>query len=249
MTTFVIVDQSTVDPVPTPVLEQLAAAAEEQLNVDLAPEWGGNYLVRIAPHVSDVKRDEVQSLIVDSLRATAPGAAAYHDRTSDGVPIIYAARDEFSDFLTGERALSEGLGHEFCETAGDAPACLWADRMDGSGEEEALELCDRLQGSRYEKNGVVLPNFLTRRAFFPDASGPFDFLTALSSRLDKTADGYVILRTAGKDEHNEMKRGLGATRHGSRIILAEGVLASHAHHKMHATSRSYRRGVRFALTA
>jgi hypothetical protein len=250
MTTFVIVDKSTTEEpgygglLTRAVLEEIAAAAEEQLNVHVSPEWGGAFVVRVAADESEVERDEIRSLVVDSLTDVAPGAAAFHDRTADGVPIIYAARDEFTSFTTGAQALSEGLGHEFCETAGDAPACFWADRVDGSGEEEALEVCDRLQGSRYDIGGVVLPNFLTRRAFFPGASGDFDFLKVLAHRLDKTPEGYVILRTAGTDEHDALKRGLGAARHGSRIVRAEGVVAAHAHHKRHPTSRSYRRGLR-----
>jgi hypothetical protein len=242
MTTFVLIDESTVTApenggklTPT-VLEQIAAACELQLNQHVCEEWGGNAIVRVGAAAA---AGEVPAYILDDL-PNAPGAAAYHDRNK-GVPIVFAARTAFTGFTTGEEPLSEGLSHEFCETVGDPSAAIWVDRADGTSE--AFELCDRLQGTRYDINGVVMANFLHKAAFFDEAAGPYDHMSVLRGQTDKTVGGYVILRQWGTGEHNAEK--LGFMQHPHHHVWAEGVIQpQHRVRKAHFTSRSFRRGLR-----
>lgn len=245
--TFTIVDESTLTSpdnggqLSFGVLNQIAGACEKQLNVDVAAEWGGNYIVRVVTSAAGIQAGEVPVIIRDSL-PDAPGAAAYHDRFS-GVPIVFAARIAFSNFVSGAAPLSEGLSHELCETAGDASAGIWADR--GDGTEEALELCDRLQGTTYAINGVTVANFLFRSAFFPGAAGPYDFLGALKGQTDKTPGGYVILRQSGAQLPNGM---LGMHAHADRTVYAHGVIDGvNLIKKAHFTSRSFKRGLRLSI--
>lgn len=245
MSTFTIVDLSTLTlseyggPLTRPVLDEIAGALEEQANVHIAPEWGGSYVVRVAGAESEIQPGEIPVLIRDDL-PDAPGAAAYHDKYK-GVPIIYAARNAFSEFLSGQEPLSEGLSHEIAETIGDPSAALWADR--GDGTEEAIELCDRVQQSRYQIGNVTAANFLHRAAFFPEARGPYDYLSVLIDQQGKTANGYVILRTSGADLPNGEIHG--AMKYARHSVWAEGSISGTARvRKAHFNSRSFRRGLR-----
>jgi hypothetical protein len=243
MATFTIIDKSLLSDaayggaLTTPTLEQIAAALEQQANVHVAPEWGGSYIVRVA---AVAEQGEIPCYILDAL-PQAPEAAALHD-VHGGVPIVFAARNAFTSFLVGERSLSEGLSHEVCETIGDPSASIWSDRGDGSSE--ALELCDRLQGSTYDVDGVTVANFLHRSAFFNFAQGPYDYLSVLQGQQDKTPQGYVILRDVGGNERHAEKLGFFKYPEG-HSVFAEGVIEEHhLAKKGHFTSRSYRRGLR-----
>jgi hypothetical protein len=255
---FVLVNQSTTtDPqfggaLTTPILQQIADVLGSYANDDVASAWGGSYAVRVGmSDGSDLAPGEAPCYIVDSL-TNVPGAAAYHDRQADGTPIIYAARDEFTDLLSGSMALSAGFAHEIAEVIGDVGANRWADRLDGS--EEALELCDRLQGTDYSKVApsgatAMVANFLFPNAFDPGSQGPYDFGHALTAQTDQTPGGYVILRQQGQAVSSNEKGEIIIAPTRKVVAIGGGVTAASAKtlaRKKHPVSRTYRRGVRLA---
>lgn len=258
---FVLINQSTLTdpqyggPLDAATLQTMADSLAAYLTEDVAPSWGGVYQVRVgAPDASDLASGEVGSYIVDSL-AQFPGAAALHDITAQGSPVIYAARNEFQSLIgTGDplvSALSEGIGHELSETVVDPGANQWADRQDGT--EEAKEACDRLQGTGYQKDGIMVPNFLLPPAFNPGAPGPWDFKGVLASQYDVAPYGYVILRNIGVMMNQE--KGEATLK---RVVRVQGTLVGSAtgphadarrDRKKHPVSRTYQRGIRIGLPA
>lgn len=234
---FVLLNQTTHANLTMPVLQQMAAGLDAYVDEDVAPIWGGGYVVRAD---TTFGANECPVYIVDSL-PNVPGAAAYHDRTDQGMPIIYVAFDEFSTFVDGDNAMTEGIGHELAETIGDVGANRWADRTDGT--EEALELCDRLQGARYQKSGVMVPDFLLPAAFAPGSPPPYDFTAVLKGQTDQTPGGYVILRKQG---YSVEPTADGHLLKVTRSVYAEGfenVTGKTRERKLHHSSRTFRRGV------
>jgi hypothetical protein len=228
-------------------LQDIAVAVSWQLNGDVAAEWGGTgtYSVRVGqPDGSDVQPTEVAIWIKDAL-PDAPGAAGYHDRLGNGAAVVYIGRDGSDSLTQGGNALSVTISHECCEAAGDPPANFWADR--GDGNEEALELCDRVEDTSYAApNGVTVSNFLLRAAFDPGASAPYDKLGVLKDRTGMTPGGYVILRTASSDEHQQTPSGKSAAGASAkhRVSIQGTIRTSKLNKKKNPSSRTYRRGVR-----
>lgn len=249
---FAIVNQSTTtDPafggeLTQQVLAELADALAAYLNEDVAPTQGFSYIVRAAaPDGSDIVQGEAPFYIGDTIDNAPPGVAAYHMAAQDGTPVGFAARDEYVSLMGDGNpftmALSEGIGHEFDEIIGDVGANQYADRPDGT--EEALELCDRVQGTGYMKGGIAVPNFLLPPAFDPGAPGPWDFKGVLQSQYGVTPQGYVILRSIGPvlGVRGVAGRHLRMRVEGPGVALfSEQTMAR----KRHPTSRTYRRGVR-----
>jgi hypothetical protein len=250
---FVHINQSTqptpYGPLTAPILAQLADAFGSFLNEDVAPVWGGTYQSRPSSLTdgSDIGPGEAGVFYQDNLDAV-PGAAAYHDRTADGRPIIYIALSQFTDFFQGSMAVSAGGGHEGAEVVGDVGANFWSDRLDGT--EEALELCDRLEGTDYQKNGVMVPNFLYPSAFDPGSSGPYDKQGILTAVDGMTPGGYVILRQQGAQVAPAMSDGKKIIAVVFKLsVVVKGFDKAKMHplalaRKQHHSSRTYRRGVR-----
>jgi hypothetical protein len=249
MTRFVLIDESTTnDPnyggALTPdVLQNIAVAVSWQLNTDVAAEWGGigTHSVRVGTDQNDLSAGEVAVWIQDSL-PDAPGAAGYHERGADGSSDAYIGRDGSNSLTTGSSALSVTISHECCETVGDPPANFWADR--GDGNEEALELCDRVEDQVYDApNGVAVSDFLLRAAFDPGAQGPYDKLDALKKATDMTPGGYVILRTASSDEHQVTPNKKIAATALHKTFVKGHIRPEKVAKKKSFTSRTHRRGV------
>jgi hypothetical protein len=249
---FVLVNESTTSAsnlggALTPdVLQNIAVAVSWQLNGDVAAEWGGTgtYSARVGKNDgSDVQANEVAIWIKDAL-PDAPGAAGYHDRLANGAAVVYIGRDGSNSLTQGSNALSVTISHECCEAAGDPPANFWADR--GDGNEEALELCDRVEDTTYQApNGVAVSNFLLRASFDPGAPAPYDKLHVLTDRAGMTPGGYVILRTASTDEHQQTPSGkLAAKDSGHRVRIEGHIRPEKLSKKKNPTSRTYHRGVR-----
>jgi len=242
---FVIFDQSGSTSLTAEVLSTIAQGLDTWLNEDVAPVWGGGYVVRVASageEPNSMGPLDCPAIIRPSL-PEAPNAAAYHSRTSAGAPVIYAALDEFSTFTEGDGALSEGLGHEFVETLVDPGANQWCDRNDSS--EEAKEASDRVQGTSYVKAGVSVPNFLLPSAFFPNAPPPYDFRGVLQAQTDQTPAGYVILRRQGA-ELQERSRGHVVTIDRRVVVVGDlsTMSAKTLARKRNPISRTWRRGAR-----
>lgn len=241
---FVLINQSTLTApeyggeMTQAFLQQAADTLSAYLNEDLSREYGGGFVVRVGqPDGSDLSSREAPVYIVDSL-PNVPGAAAYHDRTDAGQPVIYTTRDEFTSLTDGPGAWTVGAGHELAETVGDPGANRLALRLDGKTA-EAFELCDRPQGSCYQKGGMTVPDFLLNAAFAPGAPRPYSFLDVLDTYDAMTPDGYAILYQATQQPDGSM----GFAPHAVGIDLAR-MHPTKLERKRHPSSRTYRRGVR-----
>src|ERR1700730_10619308 len=79
---FTIVNQSSDATLTRPVLDEIAHALDAYANEDLAPVYGGGYVVRAS--ADDVAApSECPIYLVDAL-SNVPGAIAYHSITPEG---------------------------------------------------------------------------------------------------------------------------------------------------------------------
>ena len=148
-------------------LDRVASSCTVQLDRDVSPSWGGSYSVR-AGVAGSIAPGEIVFAIVDVLPG-APGAIAYHDVDGNAAPVAYLALSTCSTLDD----VSIAISHELCETAGDAGCNLWAD--DGRGTEWARELCDAVESSSYEIDGVRVSDFVLPAFFVTNAHGPYSY--------------------------------------------------------------------------
>jgi hypothetical protein len=175
-TCFAIVNQSTTSPLSTnltPVwLTGLAVALQAQLNRDLAPFWGGSYVVRISDG-TDIAAGEAALLLQDS---GPPSALGWHD--IDGNDVVFGVVDV--DLESSLDDLAQTCSHEILEMAVDGPVNTWRDN--GAGVEVAQEACDAVESNRYPDpyvtNGqaYALSDFVLPTFFDPNAQAPYCFL-------------------------------------------------------------------------
>jgi hypothetical protein len=99
--------------------------------------------------------------------------------------------DSGGTVLSGPNSLSATISHEVLEAIADPYCNWWADIT--PVQQEAIELCDRVQGDTYDIFGVTVSNFLGPRAF-RNGPGPYDFMGLLSSPWEVRPGGYAIRR-------------------------------------------------------
>jgi hypothetical protein len=200
---FVLVDESTSasalkSQVTPDWLASVAAATTVQLDRDVSPNWGGEYSVRVGV-AGSIAAGEIVFALVDVLPA-APGAIAYHDVDGNARPVAFLALSTCSTLDD----VSIAISHEVCETAGDPGCNLWAD--DGSGAEWARELCDAVESSSYDIQGVRVSDFVLPSFFEANARGPYSYVesttgSAIIPAPFRTASGgYQITRTDSGQE-------------------------------------------------
>lgn len=119
-----------------------------------------------------------------------PGAAGFHDHVAG---VIFARVKAGDDWTVT-------FSHEVLEEIGDPTCDLYAPLSDGT--EQALEMCDRVEGDTYRINGVLVSNYLLPSAFVPDSTGPWDKLGQLTKWDGMTGGGYTIVRRADGSEVN-----------------------------------------------
>lgn len=229
------------------VLEEIAAALEEQSFSDVARfRQTAGVLCRFYPDASAVVDTASGSVKTHGLPAgTAPhlvldyptdqGELGDHYATETGLPILRSFwgpnRDNGGTLF---QDLSVTMSHEHIEASEDPYANGWWDWPDGETE-EAEEACDRPEGSSYKRPGshVAVSNFLSRRAERP-GPGPYDFMGLFSRWDELPADGYRILRRGGPS-------GKTVADFGERYPEHKKAL------KMLSTSKASRRGVVWTL--
>lgn len=126
------------------------------------------------------------------------GVLGYHATTPDGrpygrvfvAPILSNGGSAYQTPLS----VSTTLSHEALEASGDPYVNWWAD-IDGATE-DALELCDRVEGDAYQIGDAFVSDFLGPRAF-SNGPGPYDYLTLLAQPWDVRDTGYCIRRVGG----------------------------------------------------
>jgi hypothetical protein len=205
-------------------LAKCAAAVEVQLNRDVASHWGGDFAVRAGEGPSDVLPGEIPFRLKDAIPVV--GAVADHDVDVQGAPDAELSLEDCSTLDD----VSIAISHECCETAGD-PACNeWCD--DGEGHEWAKELCDAVESTSYDIDGIKVSDFLLPAFFAPMHGGPFSYCSHATAPFQTGEGGYQVVRVSGTNETSVSASG--ASRRGMR-----------AHHgRVRVTSRAARRGVR-----
>jgi hypothetical protein len=193
-----VVDETRDPRIPGEELRRVVAALGRQAGEHYAPFWQSAPVdIYLADSLARVgANDSVIALLRDADQA---GVLGYHTTAPDGRPYGRVfTRPIFENggtLLSGANAVSVTLSHEYLETMGDPYVSWWADTPDG--DEEALELCDRVEGDAYEIDGVSVSNFLGPRAFAIGSAGPFDWMRRLTSAWFMTPGGYCIRRTGG----------------------------------------------------
>lgn len=205
-----IINLST-DPSITPaLLEEIAAALEEQSFIDVASyRQTGGVTCRYYMGATGSVDPNTGAVVTSGMPAgTCPhfvydypdnaGELGDHFVTGDGLPVLRSfwgpTRDNGGTLL---ESLSVTMSHEHIEASENPYTNGWRDLPDGVTE-EADEACDRVEGSSYVMNGtrVTVSNFLTPRAF-RDGPGPYDRMSVLSTPFELPSDGYHIIRTGG----------------------------------------------------
>ena len=233
-----LVDESHDPEVAPDLLAKIRDALEVQLYAHYGPFWqqdGVPAIVRAS--MADLEPGDAPLVVFDD--PDQPGVLGYHGATLRGEPFgkafMSVIRRGGGDLHRNARSLSVTLSHEALEMAGDPYASWWADL--GNGEhEEALEVCDRVEGDAYpayggtssDRDEVMVSNFLGPRAF-RDGAGPYDWMRLLESPWEIRPGGYAIRRTGGPSgivgptfgagypaEKREVKEAVG------RALLARG---------------------------
>lgn len=180
--------------ITTELLQRIAAALETQLYRDYAPAWQSNGVpVTVYATFDEIPADTSPLLIFDTSGQARD--LGWHSVDAKGkahgrafwLPILKHG----GDLLKGAMSLSATLSHEVLEMVGNPYVNFWCDVGDGS--QEALELCDRVEGDAYDIDGISVSNFLTPRAF-RNGEGPYDFLGLLTEPFEVREGGYAIRR-------------------------------------------------------
>lgn len=234
------------------IMMQAADAFESALNGQVGPEHGGEFVVRVGS-ANDIDPHEVPCITVDEFEdpIVKDVAAAYHDRASDGSPRVWVQMRDFNALLSFPGAWSVGMGHELDEAAVDPGCSYWSDRGDGTSE--ALETCDRLQGSCYQVGNVTLPDFLLASAFILGAPRPWTWVEkttgnlVLASQFDHTPAGYAVMRGAGNVQIPSGQRVamtlMGADGYKYWMNGDAAKITGYSTRKLHPFSRTHRRGL------
>jgi hypothetical protein len=222
------------------VLEEIAAALEEQSFNDVAPaRQSAGVPCRSYPDataVVDVAAGGVTTqglpdgvsphLVLDY--PTDQGELGDHYVTSDGLPILRSfwgpTRDGGGTLFDD---LSVTMSHEHAEASEDPYANGWFLWPDGTTF-EADEASDRVEAFKYKRDGsrVSVSNFLTPRAKRP-GPGPYDFMGVLKAWDELPPECYRIL----------WRDGVITAEFGARYPEDKKAL------KLLATSKASRRGV------
>lgn len=153
-------------------LQKAIRAINRQVTEDFMPVWGSGRRLRLyAPRFEEGRPDMLSedpvrgdSVIYIVNEATLRGALGYHDRNSRGIPVGFV-------FLTPEWTVT--LSHEVLELIVDPTANVLVpgpDPRPGQGDNivlHAYEVCDAVERTSYNIDGVDVSNFVTPQYFTP----------------------------------------------------------------------------------
>ncbi len=201
MPEIAVINRSTV--VTTRALATMVRAFEKQWARDLLPIWGVDEAdLTIVPANRVPRRGAWWLVFLDDTHQAHK--LAYHDLTSDGLPIskVFART-----LLRRNASVSVGASHELCEMAVDP----W---LSGAYQDDnevfwAGEVCDPVQGDRhaYEVSGTAVADFVTpewfghvhrggRVDFKRHAKKPFQVLPGGYAQKYETRRGWVQIHGA-----------------------------------------------------
>jgi hypothetical protein len=125
----------------------------------------------------------VVQLVATQREGTPPGVMADHYVDANGRPvceIFYIACG--SDWPSA-------MSHEICEARVDATCASTVKAPDGTTWD--LEVCDSVEGSDYEENGVRVSNAVGP-AYFQLSTGPLDIAGAVAAAFEQLPTGYHV---------------------------------------------------------
>jgi hypothetical protein len=138
-------------------------AQVHQLRYHLCPAWGKTTPAVIAyKAVADIPKGGWPIVIMDD--SDQQGALAYHSETPEGLDYARVFAKTLKDAGV---SWTSGASHEVCEAVVD-PACVTL-ATDGSGVAWAVEVCDPVESTSYDIDGVEMSDFVRPAWFDPQA--------------------------------------------------------------------------------
>ena len=169
-------------------IRAMLPAFSHQWNVDLQRIWGvGEAKFKFVPkHQSPAAGTWWVVFLDDSDQADA---LAYHDLTSEGLPI---SKVFVKSILADKASLSVGATHEICEMAVDP--WLNGAYQDPHGTFWAGEVCDPVEDDQYgyKIGGILVTDFVTPNWFAHEhGQGDIDFKGHATAAFEVLTGGYA----------------------------------------------------------
>lgn len=168
--------------IPAAEVKAAAAALAKQVAYHYAPHWGNSANVVAAP-ASGVGQWRLELRKVP----TVDGALGYHDRQSDGTPILYV----FPELCKQSNvAWTSCASHEILEALADPLLRKCAQAPDG--KIWSLEVCDACESESYDVDGVAVSDFCLP-AFFEPEQGvveQYDYMKKITTPFQILPGGY-----------------------------------------------------------
>ncbi len=159
MPAIVVINEST--KITDAEVQKMMPAFEHQWNIDLKPVWGVDTATfEFVPKGRKPASGTWWMVFLDD--SDQAGALAYHDLTSEGLPI---SKVFVKTLLDDKGSVSVGATHEMCEMAVDP--WLNSAYQDLQGSFWAGEVCDPVEDDKYgyEINGILVTDFVTPNWF------------------------------------------------------------------------------------
>jgi hypothetical protein len=176
--------------VSTDEVVKVAAALQRQViehfGVSSPDGWGALGTVRA--ETADAPATDLEWVIGLFVEPDQAGALGYHDETPAGLPLakVFPILDA-QDGVTWSSTAS----HEILEMLADPMLSLCAQGPDA--QIWAVEVCDAVESTGYEIDGVGVSNFVKPGYFMPPKNPgpkPYDYLGLVSAPLQILAGGY-----------------------------------------------------------
>lgn len=177
--------------VPANEWKEGSAGVAAQVKEDVAPAW--NRLTpewQLFPDLASVPAGQNWDPIVLLDTPDQANALGYHLTLSDGTP---CGRVFVAASLADGKTWTEVFSHEWIELMINRDCNRWAQAP--GGRLWCLEPGDPVQGSSYQKGGVVVSNF-ARQPFFdwqPQAGAKFDHMGVLDGPFRLAPNSYGII--------------------------------------------------------
>jgi len=175
-------------------LQKFCSALDRQLAEEVAPVWGRYVTPFVAKAGAQLDPKTWVLHVWDNVRsAKDAGALGFHETEgADHVPVGHV----FTELAKREgSAWTTIADHEALEMVGDEWINLEVARVkSGSVELWPREICDAVQGLTYERNGVVLSDFVLPEYFIDGSDGPYDFMRRLPAPFAIDPTGYSSIR-------------------------------------------------------
>lgn len=151
--------------------------------------WGCAANVELRWSVETSAVDSSPDAVIVQLVAALPdgtpdGVIAYHTLDAQLRPLCLIS------YVAAGNDWVSAASHEIQESRVDATCTATAQAPDGSWWD--LEVCDPVEGSDYEENGIMVANGVGPRYFFPQDTGPLDIVGAVSASYQELPTGYHV---------------------------------------------------------